>query len=41
MPTVHRAKGIILGLGLTQLSQPIARVISPLILQHDFTINCS
>ncbi len=35
MPTVHRAKGIILGLGLTQLSQPIARVISPLILQHE------
>lgn len=35
MPAIHRGKGMIFGLGLTQLSQPLARFISPLLLQHE------
>lgn len=35
MPAIHRGKGMVLGLGLTQLSQPLARFISPLMLQHE------
>lgn len=35
MPPIHRGKGMVLGLGLTQVSQPLARFISPLILQHE------
>ncbi|MDF7676147.1 MFS transporter [Neisseriaceae bacterium ESL0693] len=35
LPPIHRGKGMVLGLGLTQLSQPLARFISPLILHHE------
>lgn len=35
LPPIHRGKGMVLGLGLTQVSLPLARFISPLILEHE------